>query len=100
MTDLQLQAHKHNGECKKPDLCSKEENTQEIMPGGQGGATVTGREHRASRCMLFLDLDAKYESVPSVRSQQAVYQAPCTLLQVYLSLRNTFTKYYTIHSRK
>lgn len=80
MTDLQLQAHKRNGDCKKPDLCSKETDTQEIMPGGQGGAMVTGREHGASRCVLFLDLDAKYESVPSAKSQQAVYQAPCTLL--------------------
>ena len=80
MTDLQLQAHKHNGECKKPNLCSKGKNTQEIMPGGQGGATVIAREHGASRCMLFLDLDAEYESVLSVKSQQAVHQAPCTLL--------------------
>ena len=102
MTDLQQQAHKHNVECKKPNPCSKEKNRQEIMPGGQGGALVIGgkgaRELLSN--MLFSDLDAEYASIPSGKIQQAVHQALCPFLYVYLSLKNTFTKYYTIYLMK
>lgn len=73
------------------------------MPGGgQGGAVVIGwkgaRELLSN--MLFPDLDAEYASIPSGKIQQAVHQALCSFLYVYLSLKNTFTKYYTVYSMK
>lgn len=70
--------------------------------GGQGGAVVTGwkgaRELLSN--MLFPDLDAEYTSIPSGKIQQAVHQALCPFLYVYLSLKNTFTKYYTVYLMK